>query len=114
MSKHMPLIAAIVAKARASMPWPEVEVLADGSKRYSGLTEEQINIHIAKVMMEELAAMSLPGEVALGAARGVFEAESEMLGVPGEEAQFVEAGAVYRIAALTGFKAVIRGLAGKA
>ena len=107
-------LSAAIARARDQVPWPLKETLADGSIRCSGLTEAEISAHIARLLAQELETMALPLPVVQSAARAVFEAESELLKVPLDEQQYMNSGALYRIAALAGFRAILRGLRTKA
>lgn len=111
---HLIHLAEAIARARAQVPWPLKEVLSDGSVRCSGLTEVEINRHIARHLARELEEMSLPLTVVQSAARAVFEAESEILKIPLDEQQYVNSGAIYRIAALAGFRGILKSLRHKA
>lgn len=97
----------IIAKARKTVPWPIRETLSDGSIRCSGLTEDEINAHLARVIIEELRMLPLDLPVVQAAARAIFEAESDHAGLPHNEAQYVGDSPVYRMAALTGFRAIL-------
>lgn len=107
-------ITKIVDRARATLPWPQQTKLADGSIRVSGLTEADINTHIARFVIAEMAKMPLSEPLVAAAARAIFVAESEMLGVPADDAHFRVMLSTYRSAAMIGFRAILRALAARA
>jgi hypothetical protein len=98
-----------VGRARKSVPWPERQTLADGSVQYSGLTDDQINLHIAREVVREMSVMALPTEVVQLAAKSVFEAESELLGAAADANHFKATLPTYRTAAITAFRGMLQG-----
>lgn len=113
-SSDIETIAKIVDKARQSLPWPQRTVLDDGSVRVSGLTEDDINAHIAKILLTEMAKMPLSNTLVEAAALAIFQAESAMLGVPPDAAHFRATLSTYRSAAMIGFRAILRAFAASA
>ena len=105
---YLPAVAEAVGKARKSMPWPKVETLADGTIQNSGLTDAEMNEHIARIVVAEMAMMGLPSALVDDAAWAICQAESEMLGAPMDRAEFQKAASLYQRAAVTGFRAILR------
>lgn len=107
-SASMGLIVGIVDRARRSVPWPERITLPDGTIQCSGLTDAQINDYIAGYIIQEMAKMPLPDALVQGAARAIFDAESEVMGTRTNESEFTASVSTYRSAAMTGFRAILR------
>lgn len=92
----------IIAKARQSMPWPEKVPLPDGSVQCSGLSEAEINRHLAQVVIREMARMVVPDSVTERAAQAIYETENAA------EAKTAQQLKPYRGRALMGFRSVLR------
>ncbi len=113
-SDDIKIIAKILEKARDSLPWPDRVTLADGSVQNSGLTKDEMNDHIARHLLTAMAKMPLSDALVESAALAIFKAESEMLGVPADEAHFQATLSTYRSAAMIGFRAILRAFAARA
>lgn len=110
MTRNLDAVIAVVARARGTVPWPERDTLPDGSKVYSGLTDDQVNKHLAQEIIRELLAVHLPDDLVNRAGHAVFVAESNVLGLPVVEDHYRAAVPTYRSAALSGFQGILREL----